>query len=64
MLHDSANKYPFAVANGVDIDLDRHIQEPVEKNRTVIRYVDSCGHILGEILLVMHDFHRAAAQHV
>ena len=53
-----------AVAQRVDVDLDRVVQEAVEQHRRIVRDLDRLAHVALEIALLVDDLHRAAAQHV
>ena len=53
-----------AVADGVDVDLDRVVQEPVEQHRRIVRHLHRLAHVALEVALLVHDLHRAAAEHV
>ncbi len=64
VLHDAADDDLLAVAQGVDIDLGGIVEEAVEQHRAVVGDLDGVAHVALEILLFMHDFHGAAAQHV
>ena len=64
VFHHTADQYPLAVCDAVDIDLDRIIQEAIEQHRAVIGDLDRFAHVALEIALLMDDLHRAPAQHI
>ena len=64
VLHDAADQHVLAVAAGVDVDFDGDIEETVEQHGAVVRHADGGRHVGAQIVLVEHDFHRAAAEHV
>src|SRR5712675_659407 len=64
MLHDSADENVFAVAGGVHVHLRGIGEEPVEQHRRIVRNFDGLAHVALEILLLVHDLHRAPAEHV
>ena len=64
VLHDPADHDALAVADRVDVDLDRVVQEAVEQHRAVVADLDRLAHVALELALLVHDLHRAAAQHV
>ena len=64
VLHDAADDHALAVAHGVDVDLDRVVQELVDEDRMVGRDLERFADELHEVLVVVHDAHGAAAQHV
>ena len=64
VLHDAADHDIRAVADRIDVDLDRIVQEAVEQHRRIVRHLDRFAHVALEIALVVDDFHRAAAEHV
>ena len=64
MLQDAADVYLFAIAQGVDIGLDRTLQEAVEVHRVVGANACSLCHVIAQMLGIVGDHHTAAAQHV
>ena len=58
------NTSPAASAHRVDVDLDRAFQEPVDQHRVIGRGLGRRLHERLELVVVVHDLHRAAAQHV
>ena len=64
VLHDAADHDVLAVAERVDVDLDRVVQEAVEQHRRIVRHLDRLAHVALEIAAVVDDLHRAAAEHV
>ena len=59
VLHDRADVRLLAVAERVDVDLDRVLEEPVDEHAPV-----TAAHRLAHVVLVVADAHRAAAEHV
>ena len=64
MLQNTADVHLFAVAQGVDIRLDRSLQEAVQVHRVVGADACSLGHVIAQMLGIVGDHHAAAAQHV
>ena len=64
MLQDTADVDRFAVAQSVDVGLDRTLQEAVQVHRVVGANARSLGHVIAQMLGVVGDHHAAAAQHV
>ena len=53
-----------AVAEGIDIHLDGVAQIGVDQHRALARHHHGLGDVAGELRLVVHDLHGAAAEHV
>ena len=64
VFHDAADVGVLAVADAVHVDFDRVRQIPVEQHRRIIRDLDRLAHVALEVGLLVHDFHRPAAQHI
>ena len=64
VLHDRADHDLLAVADRIDVDLDRLIEKVIEQHRRRIRHDECVAQIARQIGLVVHDFHRATAEHV
>ena len=64
MLQNAADVDLFAVAQGVDVGLDRTLQEAVQIHRVVGANARSLGHVIAQMLGIVGDHHAAAAQHV
>ena len=69
VLHDAADPDGLAVAQRVDVELDRVLQEAVEEDLARRgagrrRRAARCAEVVGEAVLVVDDLHRAAAEHV
>ena len=64
VLHDAADEHARPVGHGIDVDLDRVVQELVDQDRMLGRDLNGLVHELAEVLVVVDDPHRAAAQHV
>ena len=64
VLHDAADQHFLAVADRVDVDLDRVVQEAVEQHRRIVADLHRLAHVALEVALLVHDLHRAPAQHV
>jgi hypothetical protein len=50
--------------DAVDVALDGVVQEAVQQHRRIVRDLDRLAHVALEVALLVHDLHRAAAQHV
>ena len=59
VLHHGGDVDVLAVAERVDVDLDRVLDEPVDEHGA-----RDGGHRLAQLLVVVTDAHRAAAEHV
>jgi hypothetical protein len=46
------------------VDLDRVVEEAVEQHRRLLAHLDRLAHVALEVLVAVHDLHRAAAEHV
>ena len=64
MLQNAADVDLFAIAQGVDIGLDRTLQEAVQIHRVVGANARGLGHVIAQMLGIVGDHHAAAAQHV
>ena len=64
VLHDAADQHVLAVAHRIDVDLGCHVQEAIQQHGTVIGDLHRLGHVDAQVVLVEHDLHRAAAEHV
>ena len=65
VLHDAADEHVAgAVADGIDIHLDRVAQIRVDQHRALARHDHGLGDVAGELRLVVDDLHRSAAEHV
>ncbi len=64
MLHDAADNNVSAIRDGIDVHFNGGIQEMVEKNGCVITGLHGFTHVAFKLLLVVYDFHRAAAQNI
>ncbi len=64
MLHHAADEHFAAVADRVDVDLGRVVEKAVEQHRRIVGDFDRLAHVTLEFALLVHDFHRAAAEHV
>ena len=64
MLQNAADVDLFAIAQGVDIGLDRTLQEAIEVHRVVGANARGLGHVIAQMLGIVGDHHAAAAQHV
>ena len=64
MLQDAADVDLLAVAQGVDIRLDRTLQEAIEIHRVVRANARSLGHVIAQMLGIVGDHHAATAQHI
>ena len=64
MLHNRRDKCMCTVGDGVCLALKRMVQETVNQNRTVRRYADCRVHVFGHLVVIVHNLHAAAAEHV
>ena len=64
VLQDAADVDLFAVAQGVDVGLDRTLQEAVQIHRVIGADARSLGHVIAQMLGIVGDHHAAATQHV
>ena len=64
VLHDAADVDLVAVAERVDVDLDRILQETVDQHRVFGRQFSGAGDVALQRLVVVDDLHSATAQHV
>ena len=64
VLHDAADHDVLAVAERVDVDLDRVVEKAVEEHRRIVRHLDRLAHVALEVAAVVDDLHRAPAEHV
>ena len=64
MLQDTADVDLLAVAQGIDIGLDRTLQEAVQIHRVVGANARGLGHVIAQMLGIVGDHHATAAQHV
>ena len=64
VLHDAADVDLGPVAQRVDVDLDRVLEEAVDEHRVFGGQLGGAGDVALEGLLVVDDLHAATAQHV
>ena len=64
VLHDAADQHVLAVADRIDVHLDGDVEEPVEQHRAVVGHLHRVVHVGAQVVLVVDDFHGAAAEHV
>ena len=64
MLHDARNDDVRSVGDGVHVDLDGIFEIPVHQHRPLGRGLHRAGHVVPDALLVVHDLHGPAAQHI
>ena len=64
MLHDSRNKYILAITYSICLTLCCMMQETIDKYRSVRCDTYSLSHVEVHLLIVMDNFHSAAAQNV
>ena len=53
VLHDAADVDVLAVADGVDVHLDREVEEAVEQHRAVVRHLHRRGHVRAQVVLAV-----------
>src|SRR4051812_19728843 len=64
VLHDPSNVDGVAVANAVDVDLDRIVQITVDQHRILAGDAHCLTHVPMQAGAVVNDLHRPPAQHV
>ena len=64
VFHDSADEHVATIADRIDVDFDRIIQESIEQHRTLVRDLHRIGHVGAQIVFVEDDFHGASTKHV
>ena len=65
VLHHAADQHvAFGVGDDVHVHFDRVVEEAVQQHRRIVGDLDRIAHIASQIGFAVHDFHRAAAQHV
>ena len=64
MLEDAGDRDLLAVADRVDVDLDRVAQIAVDQHRRCARHLHRGGDIMVELLGPVDDLHRPPAEHV
>ena len=64
MLQDPRDRDVLAVADRIDIDLDRVAQIAVDQHRRGARHLDRGGDVMVELLGPVDHFHRPPAKHV
>ena len=64
VLHHAAQIQFLAVVQGVDVDLDRVVEEPVDQHRVLRAGLGGPAHVSLQRHLVVDDLHAAAAEHV
>ena len=64
VLHDPGDADRLAVAERVDVDLDRVLEEAVEQQRVLLVGLDVGLQVGVEVLGRVADLHRPAAEHV
>ena len=63
VLHNTGDQNFLTVANRVNLHLGA-LQIMVNQNRMLCRSLYSVGHVVAQLIIVIHDFHSTAAQHV
>ena len=64
VFHDAADEDGFTIGQAVHVDFGGVVQEAVQQHRRIVADLDRFAHVALQVLLLVHDFHRAAAQHV
>jgi hypothetical protein len=64
VLHDAAQVEVLAIEEGVHVDLDGVVQEPVDQHRVLGAGLGGPAHVGGQGVVVVDDLHAAAAEHV
>ena len=65
VLHHATNEGDTSgVTHAVHIALNGVGQEAVQQHGRVVAYLDGFAHVALQVALLVHDFHRAATQHV
>ena len=63
VFHNAGDQNFLAVADSVNLHLGA-LQIVVNQNRMLGRSLYSIGHVVAQLIIVIHDFHSTAAQHV
>ena len=64
VLHDAADVDLGAVAQRVDVDLDRVLEEAVDEHRMLRGELGGAGDVVLQRLFVVDDLHTATAEHI
>ena len=64
MLHDPADQNLLAVADRIDVEFDRVLEERIDQHRVVPAHPDRLFHVRLELDLIVDDLHRPSAKHV
>ncbi len=64
VLHHRADEHVDAVAHGVDVDLDRALEETVDQDRVLAGGFGRRSHERRELVVVVDDLHRAPAEDI
>eukprot|EP01136_Pigoraptor_vietnamica_P010232 Opistho-1_new@47646 len=64
MLQHAGHEHIVAIAQRIDIDLDRVAQILVDQHRRVARYLDRRGDMFLQLRLTVDNLHRPATQHI
>ena len=64
VLHNAPDQDALAVAYAVHVDLGGEVEKAVQQHGARVGHVDRGIHVGGEVLVAVHDFHGAPAEHV
>ncbi|SAA12983.1 Uncharacterised protein [Enterobacter hormaechei] len=64
VLHNAANQHHFAVADSVNVDFNRVVEEAVEQHWRIVGNAHRRLEVATQVGFVIDDFHRTAAQYV
>ena len=64
VLHDATDEHLLAIGEAIHVDFDRMIQEVIEQYGRIVADLDRLAHVTLKVDLLVHDLHRAPAQHI
>ena len=65
VFHHAADEgLAFGIADAVHVAFDRVVQEAVQQHWGVVADLDRFAHVALQVALLVHNFHRAPAQHI
>jgi hypothetical protein len=64
MLHDPCDHDIVAIAQRIDVALNRIFKKVIDQHRPLLRILDRCRHILHYRRIVIRNHHRTSAQHI
>ena len=64
VFHDSADDHVGSVADAIDINFNCVVEKPVQQDGRLLRDLHGLSHVALEVLVAVHDLHRAATEHI